>query len=316
MNNKKRAKKDNKKIKRKVNKQRRRQIIRNRIFLAVFVVILIILIVNLVSVGDNKKSEDRFLNLIGTDSNSPREEEVVDEDESVQYDKASDITGWKSNIEKMSKINKNANIILDNLNELPEELIRMAGNNPETIDFVANYIDHSVNYKSDYPKRIYKDVNIPYYIQWDDKWGYQEYGTEIIGSAGCAPTSLAMVISGLTGNKVTPSEVAKISSENGHAGSYGTGWDFYPFIANEFNLNIEEIPVDMAKIRDEIDKGNIIVVSVGPGTFTTVGHVMVIVGYEGNNLKIYDPNSLEKTKQTWKLDNFEDEILKLWSYSK
>lgn len=309
MNNKKRKNK----VVKKVNKKRQRQILRNRIFLVIFIAIIIILVRNLIFIGDKKASEDRFLNLIGTAIGFNDDE---DDDEPVKYEKATDIEGWRRNIERISKENKNAKVILDNFDDIPEELLRMAGNNPETIDFVANFIDPSVDYKTDYPKKPYKDIKFPYYIQWDDKWGYQEYGNEIIGSAGCAPTTLAMTMSGLTGDKITPDEVADISSENGYVGSYGTDWNFYPFIAKEYNVKVKEIPVDMGALIKEIDSGNAVVISVGPGTFTTVGHVMQIVGYEGNNLIIYDPNSLEKTKQTWKLENFRDEILKIWSYSK
>ena len=44
-------------------------------------------------------------------------------------------------------------------------------------------------------------ANIPYYNQTDARWGYKSYGNSTIGHGGCGPTSLAMVVSGLTGEK-------------------------------------------------------------------------------------------------------------------
>ena len=42
----------------------------------------------------------------------------------------------------------------------------------------------------------YVDSEIPLFIQWDKRWGNFAYGRSgTIGSSGCGPTSLAMVLS-------------------------------------------------------------------------------------------------------------------------
>ncbi|HHX67138.1 MAG: C39 family peptidase [Miniphocaeibacter sp.] len=308
-----------KKLSGKAYKKRRRQIMRNRLFLIIIIVVMVLLAVNLFSLGNGDDSEDRFTRLIGTSDYDRTEDEKNNNrntDIDVEYSEATDVEGWKANIEKAEKTNENASVILENFEKIPEELLKMAGTNPQTIDFVAKYADISIKYKFNYPSKIYKDVDYPYYIQWDQKWGYKEYGSGVIGSAGCAPTSLAMMLSGLTGYNITPDEIADISINNGHVGDYGTGWDLYPFIAREYNLDIKELQIDKEALLAELDKGNPVIISVGPGTFTTISHVMLIVGHDDNgNLKIYDPNNLKNSEQTWNFDDFKEEVKKMWAFS-
>lgn len=295
-------------------KKRKRQVLRNRIFLVVFLILLILLVKNLVSLGDDKKSSDRFFTLIGTGDSSTSKNNDID-DQKVEYVEATDREGWIANITKAKKTNKNAQVILDNVGNIREELLKMAGTNPDTINFVAKYADPNISYEDKYPSKIYKNLDYPYYIQWDQKWGYQDYGTGIIGNAGCAPTSLAMMLSGMTGERILPSEVATLATKNGNVGDYGTDWNIYPFIAKEYNLNIKEIEKSNNSIIKELDKGNPIIISVGKGTFTTISHVMLIVGHEDGQLQIYDPNNLQNTKKLWDFTTFQNEVKNMWVFS-
>ncbi|WP_100065244.1 C39 family peptidase [Miniphocaeibacter massiliensis] len=305
-------------------KNRRRKVLKNRIFLIVFFIILIFVIKNIWSLRDDKKNEDKFYNLIGTDKRpneiieKPTETtEPITDSTTSESNKGKDENEWKKAVKQAISKNSNAQIVFDNFDSLPEDLKRMSGTNPDTIDFVAKYADYSIEYKYDYPDKIYDDMDYPYYIQWDQKWGYQKYGTGIIGNAGCAPTSLSMMLSGIKNRKVTPDEIAKLVEENGHTGDYGTNWDVYPFIAKEYNLEVTQVPNDLNSIKKQLDKGSPIIISVGPGTFTSVSHVMLIVGYDNNNrLKIYDPNNLQNSEKTWKFSSFSKEIKNMWAYSK
>ena len=297
-----------------VRKNRKKQVLRNRIFLVVFLILLILLVKNLVSLGDDKESSDRFFTLIGTgdSSTSTNKNDNID-NQDIGYVEATDSEGWIANITKATKVNKNAQVILDNAGNIRKELLKMAGTNPDTINFVAKYADPNIKYDDKYPSKIYKDLDYPYYIQWDQKWGYQDYGTGNIGNAGCAPTSLAMMLSGLTGEKILPSEVATLATKNGNVGDYGTDWNIYPFIAKEYNLGIKEIEKSNEAIIKELDKGNPIIISVDKGTFTTVSHVMLIVGHEGGQLQIYDPNNLQNTEKLWDFNTFKNEVKNMWA---
>ena len=83
--------------------------------------------------------------------------------------------------------------------QLPDSLIEFEQKYPEATDFVENY--HKYKNKSfdlDVSHEVRKD-NIPLFIQWDKRWGYKTYGSNFLGVNGCGPTSLSMVICGLTG---------------------------------------------------------------------------------------------------------------------
>jgi hypothetical protein len=47
-----------------------------------------------------------------------------------------------------------------------------------------------------------------YYNQTDSRWGQIYYGNWSLASSGCVPTSLAMLLQGITGRITTPEEVA------------------------------------------------------------------------------------------------------------
>ena len=297
--------------------KRKRQIFRNRLFLSIFLVFLILLVKNAFSLGGRIEKASENLDLIGTAKDYSERVDATDEvqEQKIEYAEATTQEGYIQNIEKAAKVDKNAKLILDNLDELPESMIKMAGRNPDTIDFIAKYIDNRINYKYQYPNKIYKDVKYPYYIQWDQNWGYQEYGSGIIGDTGCAPTSISMMLSGITNRRITPSDIAKLSHDNGYVGDYGTNWDVYPFIAREYDLELKDLQNSKNKITEAIDNGYSVIVSVGPGVFTTVSHVMLIVDYDDQGrFLIYDPNSLQNSEKAWDYDDFSQDIKKLWAF--
>ena len=56
---------------------------------------------------------------------------------------------------------------------------------------------------------------VVYFNQGEEPWKSMGYGTSTIGDAGCGPTALAIVISTLTGETVTPRMTAEYSIEHG-----------------------------------------------------------------------------------------------------
>ena len=78
---------------------------------------------------------------------------------------------------------------------------------------------------------------------------------------------------------------------------------------------IKEIEKSNEAIIKELDKGNPIIISVDKGTFTTVSHVMLIVGHEGGQLQIYDPNNLQNTEKLWDFNTFKNEVKNMWAFN-
>ena len=108
------------------------------------------------------------------------------------------------------------------------------------------------------------------------------------GSSGCGPTCASMVVSSIKGT-ITPDVMANLFVQHGYrSADNGTYWSAYRAVADEFNIGYTETS-DINKALDLLRNNNYIICSVGNGLFTTGGHYIVLVGIEGNTLKIYDP---------------------------
>lgn len=214
-----------------------------------------------------------------------------------------------------------AKILLAKHEEYPEILLELAGNRPETLEFVINYPAYMASNRSNTPisiNRDYKAGNIPLFIQWDKRWGYEAYGDEFIGSSGCGPTALSMVIVGLTGNTIwNPKAVSDYSYESGyfHSGQ-GTSWDLMSEGANDFGLLSTELPLDAAAIISALRKGHPIIASMRPGHFTKGGHFIVLTGIAADgSIIVNDPGSIINSQMTWDLRTIMDETKNLWAFN-
>lgn len=225
-----------------------------------------------------------------------------------------------NNLEKQAYSNSKINSILKNIDKYPSELLELLSNNIETLDFVYDYPDHlQKNKKSISIKDYYKSGEIPLFLQWDEKWGYDKYGDDYIAVAGCAPTSLSMVAVGLTGNTdINPLVVSNYAYDNGfYVEGVGSSWSLISTGARHFGLDSQELHLSKSSILSTLEAGNPIIVTVGPGTFTSTGHFLVLTGLTSDGkIKINDPNSKYNSSKSWDVDVFLKETRNLWKISK
>ena len=73
--------------------------------------------------------------------------------------------------------------------DYPQELLELLEKNEETYDFVSGYPERAdfMGKEIDLSKD-YEPGNVPLLMQWDRRWGYDSYGDDMIGLAGCGPT--------------------------------------------------------------------------------------------------------------------------------
>ena len=124
---------------------------------------------------------------------------------------------------------------------IPEELIALRERYPETAQFVADYPrEHGKHHTIDLTGEV-EQGTIPLLLQWDERWGYETYGSSMMAITGCGPTSLSMVVCGLTGDTSwNPLAVAAFSEREGYyVPGEGTSWELMTTGAEALGVRAE-----------------------------------------------------------------------------
>lgn len=143
-------------------------------------------------------------------------------------------------------------------------------------------------------------ANFVLFSQFDPRWTNKPYGSLSlgdIGASGCGPTSMAMVVTNLTGTAVTPDVIASKFGRDHVAGADGKGggssWQLFPDVAGSYGLTSTSIGKDLAAAARALASGKL-VVAAGQGTdpFTGGGHILVLRGItSGGKFLLGDPNT-------------------------
>lgn len=97
-----------------------------------------------------------------------------------------------------------------------------------------------------------------------------------------------MIVSSIKGT-ITPDTMGDLFVQNGYrSANSGTYWSAFRAVADEFNIEYQETS-SLDTVIELLRNNHYVVCSVGNGLFTYGGHFIVIVGIEGDTLKIYDP---------------------------
>ena len=202
-----------------------------------------------------------------------------------------------------------------NSTQYPKQLQDLALKNEEALEFVYDYpAEHVKEHTIDLTEEASMD-SVPLFVQWDKRWGYENYSGNFFAASGCGPTKLSMVVVYLTHNReASPIAVAKYSKEAGYSvdGS-GSSWTLISEGCRHYGVKAKTVALDESRMKAELDAGHPIVVNVGPGDFTDTGHFMVITGYDDEGFSINDPNSIEKSGKRWLFKNISSQIRAVWS---
>ena len=202
----------------------------------------------------------------------------------------------------------------------PDYLVSLLDRNKEAKEFVLNYPLNKDTYNGvTFNLTEYKNSKtIPLFIQWDNRWGYNKYGTGCIGTSGCGPTALSMVaMYMLNDTTLTPDKMAKFAIKNGYCipGS-GSSWKLMDKGAAKLGIKSTEIANSEKAIKNQLKKGHPIIAIMGKGYFTTGGHFIVFTDYVNGKIKVNDSNSYINSEKLWKYSDIKKQIRNLWAYSK
>ena len=202
--------------------------------------------------------------------------------------------------------------------EIPEALEAFAQKYPEAAGFVSDYPAHYRDRPSkDVSSEVKKGV-VPLFIQWDERWGYEDYGGNYFAVNGCGPTCLSMVVCGLTGETdANPYAVACYSQAQGYytPGS-GTSWSLMTRGAAHYGLDAARVDLSADAITGALAQGRVIIASMKPGDFTYTGHFIVLTGLDGDDrVRVNDSNSRINSAKSWDAQTLVDQMKGAWSYT-
>lgn len=198
--------------------------------------------------------------------------------------------------------------------EIPIELQELLERNPDAEEFVLSYpLKKNQEFEIDLTEHLNSET-LPLFLQWDERWGYTVYGSNVMGLTGCGPTCLSMVCLHLLQDaNYTPRYVADFAEENGYyvEGS-GSAWTLISEGGETLGLDITEIPLDENRMMKNLELKNPIICIMGPGDFTTAGHFIVLAGCKDGKFVVNDPNSITNSERLWSYDELKGQIKNLW----
>lgn len=187
--------------------------------------------------------------------------------------------------------------------------------------------------KMSYSEQVNQDIEeqkfpnrlaMPLLLQTDERWKAMPYGTgspegNDLAINGCAILSLAMITSYWENREVLPTEILEWSGNDYFMDGEGTAWAIFSEYSNEKGYVCEDLGMELIAVEDHVKAGHPVIVSVQPGIFTTVGHIMVISGTNDGKFWINDPNDSEQKGHSIKeftSEELANEAVNFWAIYK
>ena len=223
---------------------------------------------------------------------------------------------WTERTETELQVKAYAEEMGISIGRYPQSMIELLERNPETERFVLEY---PFREKREVDLSGYERADaVPLFLQWDSQWGYEKYGSDVIGITGCGPTCLAMAGYYLTGEtRFSPDKVAEFARRNGYyEPGYGSSWTLISEGGEKLGLTVTELPLVKKRMVKALEAGNPVILALGAGDFTTTGHYIVLTGVEDGQFRVNDPNSVKNSQKLWSYELLEGQIRNIWEIRK
>lgn len=154
-------------------------------------------------------------------------------------------------------------------------------------------------------------IEIVYFNQGEEPWASQPYGSDQIAGYGCGPTAMAMAVSSMTDQQITPKDMAQWAAEHGYwAKGSGSYLSIVEGTASAYGLTAASFEGRRPKdLLEALASGGILVALMGRGHFTQHGHFILLRGVTlDGSLLVADPNSTERSLAVWDPQLILDEL--------
>ena len=148
---------------------------------------------------------------------------------------------------------------------------------------------------------------VVYFNQLEEPWASLPYASSTVANSGCGPTSMAIVISTLTGKNVTPEMTKSFAEDNGeYVQGQGTSHSFIGNAAAHWGLTCERVGKDrMDDVVQALKEGKMVVEICEAYTITggSSGHFIVLTGVTSYGyITIADCASRERTGKVYSVE--------------
>ena len=166
------------------------------------------------------------------------------------------------------------------------------------------------------PRSQWQAGTMPHIYQIDPAWSELPYAGGTIRENACGPTCLTMVYIFKTGHTdKTPVDICALAEAGNYAPTGATEWSFMTGGAWQLGLNGTQLYNDRESIAQALRSGVPVIAAVRPGTFTNVGHYIVLYGIDdANQIGVYDPNSASRSARRWGVVEVLNEVEAMWAY--
>ena len=167
------------------------------------------------------------------------------------------------------------------------------------------------------PRELWAKGTMPYLYQIDPQWSEVEYSGDRFAKQGCGPTALDMVYIYLTGDtSYDPADMAAFATENGYSTDEGgSAWELMTEGAAKLGITGISLSPTYEAVLAELEAGRPVICIMVPGTFTEVGHYMVLERLtEDGSVVVHDSNSVGRSMKTWDLELVCSEAAGAWSF--
>ncbi len=296
-------------------KKRRQQAIIRCSILLIIVILVIVGIVKIISgiAGSRSKSKDKETE---TTTEAPTEAEIsATIDDSIL---AKDLPATREDalaiIQGYADSDSEYKDIYDNAAVFSDDLLRYVAVIPEMKRFVIDYIAKiSIVFEGNFTLTAPVD-EVPLYLQFDEQWGYADYGDSVIAIRGAGPTCLAMAYTYIKQDgSQNPIKIGDMAMNNGYLTEDGGTADVL-FTDGAANLGIKstEFAIDKDAMVSALEEGKVIICAVNSGDFTKSSSYIVIKGYKDGLFLINDPMSEARSNVGWDFPRLSSQIAKMW----
>ena len=169
------------------------------------------------------------------------------------------------------------------------------------------------------------------YLQTDPRWGSLDYSAPgektTIAASGCGPTAMAMVLATWADPSVTPKTECAWALAHGYKAPHsGTYYGYFEPAGARYGLKVTRLngtslygnPTSAchARVREALDRGDLVIACMGKGLWTSSGHYVLVWKGVGDVVYINDPASTRtaRTRGDWNL--FRQQVKYYWVIEK